>query len=207
LKNSIASLKAVFNRKPIKISCIELNIIGIISRIEWRFVLTFSFLERNSHIGIAEPVTRIVTQHPSRMQIVTFAIEVPLIVIMLPPLFRFPSVLHVATLASRRQVRSHVQSQVQLPPSLDRCQTINNKLVSRHRIVLRSIVSCTLSLDLVCRFVLCCLASSSGDHAPPSAPTMSIYPGFVRTSVRGGRVYGIRKVFTRSRKSLARSRM
>lgn len=46
-------------------------------------LLTFSSLERNSHIGIAEPVTRIVTQQPSRMQVVTFAIRVLLVIIII----------------------------------------------------------------------------------------------------------------------------
>lgn len=161
-------------------------------------VLTFSSLERNSHIGIAEPVTRIVTQQPSRMQVVTLAMEVPLIIIMPALLFRLPCVLRVATLASRRQVRSHVQSQMQLPPvAIVVKQSITSPIVSRHGIV----VSCILSHDLVCRFVLCCPArpvATTRLRVPPLCPSIRV--SYARHGTRS-RVHGIRNVFTRSRKS------
>lgn len=154
-------------------------IIGIIDGRVIALVLTFSSLERNSHIGIAEPVTRIVTQHPSRMQVVTFAIKVPLIIIMLAPLFRLPSVLHDTrftpqydyTCSHRCNCRRH-----------GRCRIIDNKLNRSSQD--RRLVYTESRSRLPLRFML--LRASSGDHAPPSAPTLSHLSGFrTHVTVRG----------------------
>lgn len=168
-------------------------------------VLTFSSLERNSHIGIADPATRIVMQHPSRMQVVTFTIEVPLIIIMmLPfsaflPFFTSRHSLHAGRCAITRAVTGAIAAVTIVVK-----QSITSpNLVLVHGIVLRSIVSCILSLDLVCRFVLCCLArpvATTRLQAPPLCPSIRVSV-YTRHSTRGARVHGIRNVFTRTRKS------
>lgn len=125
------------------------------------------------------------------MQVATFAIEVPLIIITLALLFRFPSVLHVATLASRRAgaiTRAVTGAIVAVTIVVKQSVTSSISFSLQDRAAIDRLVYTEPRSRLPLRFML--PRASSGDHAPPSAPTLSIYPGFVHTSVRGAESTG-----------------
>lgn len=143
----------------------------------WGLVLTFSSFERNSHIGIAELVTRVVIQQPSKAQTVTFVIKIPLVVIVI---VAFPLLyLFIFALPRRLSHTLHcfrtdaILTRVQ-PVSVcrDRCYDCQTTIKSDQRPLLHSTRQMTissaawriLSQNLVCRFVLCRV--SAPDHAP-----------------------------------------